>query len=204
MKTTTSDYSQTQVDRFAKEYSEYVKKSAVSVLELAKLIKRAKDDLSKAGFNQFCKQIGSEPSGSYIKKMICIADNEFRFNKVQDRLPPSYTTLYLLTQFSDEVFKKICDDGVLHAGVTANKLLPYKSEAEHKSLDIPNYVCSFAIPSNMESQKIQSCILGIEAILAGFNIELKKSKEFNERTCQAANDAKAISAAVDAAFALAA
>ncbi len=115
-----------QVEKFATQYRLCVQKTAIAILELAKVVGDAKRELSKDLFVEFREAIGANASkDTYIKKLLCIAKASARFTSISDRLPPSYTTLYSLSQMKDDVFKKISTDDVISPEMTARTLVNY-------------------------------------------------------------------------------
>jgi hypothetical protein len=115
-----------QVEKFATQYHLCVQKTAIAILELAKVVGDAKRELSKELFVEFREAIGANASkDTYIKKLLCIAKASARFTSISDRLPPSYTTLYSLSQMKDDVFKKISTDNVISPEMTARTLVNY-------------------------------------------------------------------------------
>ena len=84
-----------KVSELANEYSVCITKTASSILELANVVYRAKEDLSKDEYELFRIQINADESkDSYLKKLCCIAQKASRLDSIKEKLPAAYTTLY--------------------------------------------------------------------------------------------------------------
>lgn len=122
-----------QVEEFVSQYRVSVQKTASAILELANVVKSAHDSLNDEDFQLFRQEIGAdEAKDSYIKKLIRIAKVSSRFADMSDKLPPSYTTLYTLSQLSDDVFLKVCSENVITPRMTAAALSPFVNKKQKK------------------------------------------------------------------------
>jgi hypothetical protein len=112
-----------QVEKFANQYRLCIQKTASAILELACVVKTAKDELSVKQFKEFRLEIGADSSkDSYIKKLCVIAENQTRFVSIQDALPASYTTLYNLAKIDSESFAKVINAHIISPQMTAMRL----------------------------------------------------------------------------------
>ena len=117
------DNSEVDIEHYVQQYHLCLTKSAQAILELATLVYTANKNLGSDKFKVFRERIGAGPTkDSYIQKLICIASESSRFTPVIDILPPNYTTLYSLSQLSDNRFSELCAKNVISPTMTANTL----------------------------------------------------------------------------------
>ncbi len=162
-----------QVEQFAAQYRLCVQKTATAILELANVVGDAKRNLSIELFAEFRDAIGANASkDSYIKKLLCISKASARLNALSNKLPPSYTTLYTLSQLSDEVFTQVCEDDVISPRMTALALSPYvNKKSTTTDLDV-----TLSFKKVSESDKFVA-LKQIQDICKKFKIELKTKIE---------------------------
>lgn len=111
-----------QVADFVDQYRLCITKTARSILELANVVNDAKKTLSSAEFQSFRNAIGADKrKESYIHKLSVIANQYARFEKIVDRLPASYTTLYDLAKMNEDEFQSV--EVSLSPATTANNIL---------------------------------------------------------------------------------
>jgi hypothetical protein len=165
-----------QVEKFATQYHLCVQKTAIAILELAKVVGDAKRELSKELFVEFREAIGANASkDTYIKKLLCIAKASARFTSISDRLPPSYTTLYSLSQMKDDVFKKISTDDVISPEMTARTLVNYlkmkRVVVSAKKIRQNNQCVTFILDlKNIEKNTAVNVLKEIEKVCKSFFI----------------------------------
>ena len=165
-----------QVEKFATQYRLCIQKTAIAILELAKVVGDAKRELSKELFVEFREAIGANASkDTYIKKLLCIAKASARFTSISDRLPPSYTTLYSLSQMKDDVFKKISTDDVISPEMTARTLVNYlkmkRVVVSAKKIRQNNHCVTFILDlKNIEKNTAVNVLKEIEKVCKSFFI----------------------------------
>lgn len=160
-----------QVTQFVEQYKMCVKKTAKSILELADVVLSAKESLSDKNYTQFRNQIGADKSkDSYIKKLLCIAKNSARLNSISANLPPTYTTLYTLSQLSNDKFNQVCSENIITPNMTALALTSYLEKKTSKN--VPDIVLSF---KNLNDNVKQVAFAEIKSICIKFNIDLKSN-----------------------------
>ena len=162
-----------KIEQFISEYRMRVQKTATAILELANVVYSASTSLSKSEFKAFRDAIGADESkDSYIKKLKCIAQKSARFNAISDKLPPSYTTLYTLSQLNDATFIQVCSDNVIAPNMTALALTSYVDKKSNKNDS--DIVLSF---KNLSNDVKYLAFFEIQAVCKKFNIELKSSSQ---------------------------
>lgn len=118
-----------KISLLASDYSSCIAKTAESILELANVVYRAKEDLSKGEYLKFRDAIKADKSkDSYLKKLHCIAKKSSRLNSVKHALPAAYTTIYELTRLSDTEFELARDSNCIKPELTAADLTEFKSK----------------------------------------------------------------------------
>ncbi len=118
-----------KISMLASEYSSCIAKTAESILDLANVVYRAKEDLTKDEYLKFRDAIKADKSkDSYLKKLHCIAKKSSRFKSVKHALPAAYTTIYELSRLSDTEFELARDSNCIKPELTAADLTEFKSK----------------------------------------------------------------------------
>lgn len=86
-----------KANEYAGRFNVWKKKTAISYLEMAKVVVDAKENLGRDKFEQFANLIGHKSTDSFISKLYRIGLQADLFEKNVDQLPASFTTLYALT-----------------------------------------------------------------------------------------------------------
>ena len=119
-----------KIDDFVSRYQDASQKSAVAVIELARVIADAYDrtKMTQKELDQFLIKIDcvSTAKQSYLAKMRRIGDSyNSRFKDLMTALPCAYTTLYKLTQLQDEEFAYLKDNQLICTELSALKVNEY-------------------------------------------------------------------------------
>lgn len=119
-----------KIDDFVSRYQDASQKSAVAVIELARVIADAYDrtKMTQKELDQFLIKIDcvSAAKQSYLAKMKCIANKyDSRFKDLMTSLPCAYTTLYKLTQLKDEEFAYLKDHQLICTELSSLKVNEY-------------------------------------------------------------------------------
>ena len=110
------------VTDYVDRYRSIAKRTAESIIMLARTLVEAKDALETADFEQFCNEVGLDQNGSTFRKLQKIGEEATRFEPVLDKLPNTWTTIYSLAKLEAADFHKIVDDGVLTPFMTASEV----------------------------------------------------------------------------------
>lgn len=86
-----------KANQYVSRFNMWKRKTAMSYIEMAKVVVEAKDSLSKEGFSEFTQLIGYSTTDSFISKLYRIGLQSEIFEQHIDSLPSSFTTLYALT-----------------------------------------------------------------------------------------------------------
>ena len=166
-----------QISSYVEEYSVCLRKSATAVLTLADCVYRAKNQLTKEEYSEFCKRIQVAENSSFLKKLNCIAQKATRFKAIEQLLPPNYTSLYSLTQVSDDNFSKMMSEQVISPQMTAKQISAYLESATKTKANV------YEVHANLNTAnalQLQLIVAKLENVLAEFKIELKKSPDLCE------------------------
>ena len=114
-------------------------KAVESVLETAQTLKRAKEQLPRKEFLKLKDELEQHKimSAATMTKLIKIASNAvLTAPENVHRLPPSYATLYEISQFGPEVAQKALADGQLNSSTRLRDLvdiLPKRASKQMRS-----------------------------------------------------------------------
>ncbi|PHJ94588.1 hypothetical protein [Nostoc linckia] len=94
------------VNTYVAAYRKFGKATALSILDMCRVLLEAKQQLRKDEFQQFCEGVGLKPAGSMFSKLKAIGEADCRLRALGDRLPHNWTTQYELAkrpagQFAD-------------------------------------------------------------------------------------------------------
>ena len=99
---------------YASRFNLWKKKTAMSFIEMAKVVVEAKDTLEKDDFGQFTALIGHSTTSSFISKLYRIGLQAEVFEKHIDLLPSSFTTLYALTTVKQDELVDLFEENRIH------------------------------------------------------------------------------------------
>ena len=112
------------VDGFVREYLNLREKTLNSLLEVCKVVFKAKEELNRKTFKAFIARVGLTSDGS-VSKMVSIGQRYSQFKRHEDSLPSAWTTVYRLTQIDEKTVEELVESEVIHPAVTAAELKPY-------------------------------------------------------------------------------
>ena len=93
------------VNDYVVEFNQFAIKTANAVIEMAHVVFCAKRDLG-TDFEKFCSGISFSSKSSAIRKLIRIGERAEFLMKYAEKLPSTWTTVYRLTQLTDQVFEE--------------------------------------------------------------------------------------------------
>jgi hypothetical protein len=85
-------------------------KTALATLDMCRAAYEAFKILNEAEFEAFCKEIGYKDASSTIRKFLAIGKVAPRLVAYADRLPASWTSIYMLTQIPASVFERMVEN----------------------------------------------------------------------------------------------
>ena len=135
----TSINSDSSVVQLATDFKNYFVKSADNILEMARVVTQASQDLKGQRYKDFCHLIGFETQSSTLKKLLKIGEKYDLLKKNINALPASWTTLYQISLISSDDIVKYVDNGIINPDLKAKDLKvssPAISAVKNKS--VPN------------------------------------------------------------------
>lgn len=119
---TTSDATLITADvtKFVNEFNVYARKTAESVIGMGETVFNAKANLGD-DFSLFCGEIRFDEKSSAIRKFCKIGQKAALLKKYEKSLPASWTTVYRLTEFTDNQLFDYVESG---------KITPASTQAE--------------------------------------------------------------------------
>ncbi len=120
-------------EAFTIEFSALSAKTAQSTLEMCRVVSEAKATLSAEEFEVFCECIGQEASDSTIRKYLAIGSHYDAFIAYADRLPNSWTSIYLITQIPADKFEELIANAASLKSLTAVQIKKLMSPASAPS-----------------------------------------------------------------------
>jgi hypothetical protein len=100
-------------DSMAKLFKCYAKKTAESILQMAKVVSDMKARKNKPEFEKFCDLIGYKSDSSPIRKFTQIGEKFDQLNANVDKLPNTWTTVYQIALMTKETIEDLIDTGVI-------------------------------------------------------------------------------------------
>jgi hypothetical protein len=123
---------------YASRFNVWKKKTAMSYIEMAKVVVEAKENLGKERFEQFANLIGYKSTDSFISKLYRIGLQADLFEKNIDQLPSSFTTLYSLTTINNHQLVNLFKDQRITPSLKGSQINSLVSvQKRYRSID-PN------------------------------------------------------------------
>jgi hypothetical protein len=206
----TEEFSNFKVIPIKKNTNEYVSsfnsfavKTAQSTIEMCRVVCEAKRDLTKVDFDQFCLSIGrkQEEKDSTIKKYLAIGERYADFMAYAERLPNSWTSIYLITTIPSDKFVELIGEAKSLKNLTAlqiKKLISNDTDQEVKKTLIDDSAISIYFtrePSIVEWNTLKEQIeilLDVKALNIRIEYSTKFIKKHEYSKAQNLKKAKAI------------
>ena len=135
----TSLNSDSSVVQLATDFKNYFVKSADNILEMARVVTQAYQDLKGQRYKEFCHLIGFETQSSTLKKLLKIGEKYDLLKKNINALPASWTTLYQISLISSDDIVKYVDSGIINPDLKAKDLKVSTSVIQAvKNKSVPN------------------------------------------------------------------
>lgn len=114
------------VNAYAVQFNQFASKTAEAIIGMARVVYNAKSSLSIQNFNQFCDAIKLKKESSAIRKLTQIGKKADFLERYADRLPNTWTTVYRLTQLTNDVLEDLIAKEDVHpslSGLEAGRLV---------------------------------------------------------------------------------
>lgn len=115
-----------RANEMAAKFNGYAKKTAESVLQMAKVVSDMKARRNKVEFEEFCDLIRYKSDSSLIRKFAQIGSKFNQLMENADKLPNTWTTVYQIAKLSEDTISELMDKGVINphfTGKDARKVL---------------------------------------------------------------------------------
>ena len=112
------------VEPFVQEYFSLREKTLQSLLEICRVVYRAKSELNRKTYKTFVEKVGLTSDGS-VSKMVSIGQRYSQFKRHENSLPSAWTTVYRLTQIDEKTVEQLVESEVIHPALTVAELKPY-------------------------------------------------------------------------------
>ena len=106
------------VKNLAEQYRKFAKASSENILGLAETVYLANRELNLRYLEEFYQEVGLDPKGATARKLKEIGEKLTRFQPYLEKLPNTWTTIYVLAKMHDHDFQRVADSGVLHPFAT--------------------------------------------------------------------------------------
>lgn len=110
-----------EVSFLVEKFQSYARKTAESILEMAKVVIEAKK-LDKEGFGAFCKEIGFDPKSSTIRKFIQIGGKYELLISRSNKLPTNWTTIYEISKLTSDQIVDLIENGKINQMVLGSTI----------------------------------------------------------------------------------
>ena len=113
-----------EANEYVASFNSFAVKTAQSTLEMCRVVYEAKHELPKADFDKFCTDIGRkvEEEDSTIRKYLAIGARYNDFIAYADRMPNSWTSIYLITTIPSEKLLEMINDAKSLKNLTAQQI----------------------------------------------------------------------------------
>lgn len=142
-----------EANEYVASFNSFAVKTAHSTLEMCRVVFEAKQDLPKAGFDKFCTDIGRnvEEEDSTIRKYLAIGARYNDFIAYADRMPNSWTSIYLITTIPSEKLLEMISDAKSLKNLTAQQIKKMISN-EPTSIDKKSIITTAAASIYFEKE----------------------------------------------------
>ncbi len=170
---------------FVASFNSFAVKTAKSTVEMCRVVYEAKRDLTKTEFDQFCHDVGrkEEEKDSTIRKYLAIGERYTELMIYAERLPSSWTSIYLITTIPSDKFAELISEAQSFKNLTAikiKKLISNDTDQDVKKTLIDNSAISIYFtrePSIVEWNTLKEQIETLLDVKA-LNIRIEYSAKF--------------------------
>ena len=110
------------LSKYIAQYNSFARKTAESIIQLARTLIEAKNDLDPIEFETFTKKVNVDVNSSTYKKLMVIGNKASRFEPHLNKLPQSWTTIYRLAQIEPDQFEHLASNNVITPFMTAKTI----------------------------------------------------------------------------------
>lgn len=115
--------------KYIEEYKSYALKTVEGILAMARTIIEANRNLAPSDFKIFCDRTELSQSPSTLRKFKIIGERIVTLSEHSSQLPASWTTIYKISQYSDEVIKKMIHENKISKNTKGSDIKNKKGKA---------------------------------------------------------------------------
>ena len=97
------------VKSLAEQYRKFAKASGEDILGLAETVYLATRELDQRYLEEFYQEVGLDPKGTTARKLKEIGEKLTRFQPYLEKLPNTWTTIYVLAKMDDHEFQRVAN-----------------------------------------------------------------------------------------------
>lgn len=171
---------------YVASFNSFAVKTAQSTLEMCRVVYEAKTDLEAKDFEKFCEAIARSHEDSTIRKYLAIGARYNEFIAYADRMPNSWTSIYLITTIPSDKLLEMINDAKSLKNLTAQqikKLISDEKPADNKKSIIDEVAVSIFFtrePTIVEWNTLKVQLNGLLDVKA-LNIRFEYTKKFEKR-----------------------
>lgn len=178
-----------EANEYAAFFNSYAVKTAQTTLEMCRVVYEAKKNLTKTEFDKFCSAIGrkEEEKDSTIRKYLAIGERYPQFIAYADRMPNSWTSIYLITTIPADKLLQLINEAKSLKNLTAAQIKQLISDdsatqpEKKKLIDNPAVSIYFKRePTVVEWNTLKTQLKGLIDIEA-LHLRVEFSEKFEKR-----------------------
>lgn len=189
--TATSTVISARVSDFVNQFTCFANKSAEAVLDMCRVVHRAKTELKRDEFDSFVREINLKPDSGTISKWKKIGENYDRLVTHKDKLPASWTTLYNLCNLSDDKLVEGITNHLIHETMTNQELKKVdpnvfpsrvsekKSSPPSSTSSLVDYLYTIKATVNFDQQKQAGLLDELKQLCQKYDCEFTPQGEMN-------------------------
>ncbi len=97
------------VKSLAEQYRKFAKASSEDILGLAETVYVANQELNMRYLEEFYREVGLDPKSGTARKLKEIGEKLTRFQPYLEKLPNTWTTIYVLAKMQDQDFQRVVE-----------------------------------------------------------------------------------------------
>lgn len=110
------------LSKYIDQYNSFARKTAESIIQLARTLIEAKNNLDPIEFETFTKKVNVDVNSSTYKKLMVIGNKASRFDADLEKLPQTWTTIYRLAKIDADQYELLSSNNVITPFMTAKDI----------------------------------------------------------------------------------
>lgn len=159
------------LSKYIDQYNSFARKTAESIIQLARTLIEAKNNLDPIEFETFTKKVNVDVNSSTYKKLMVIGNKASRFEPHLNKLPQSWTTIYRLAQIEPDQFERLASNNVITPFMTAKVINDIVDSSKSKKALTTKHDASINL-KNLDISSKSEIYKMLYALKNRFNFEL--------------------------------